>query len=115
MVLETVQSLKNRIIFKIYGQFHCGIAHFFVINRCLHRRWITVKMFLTIRYCMSLKLEEQEMYMRLTPREKDMASMFAYSEFNGDISKWDVSNVVDIRHMFENSPLEKNPPKWYKD
>ena len=27
MVLETVQSLKNRIIFKIYGQFHCGIAH----------------------------------------------------------------------------------------
>ena len=28
MVLETVRSLKNRIIFKIYGQFHCGIAHF---------------------------------------------------------------------------------------
>ena len=28
MVLETVQSLKNRIIFKIYGQFRCGIAHF---------------------------------------------------------------------------------------
>ena len=22
------RSLKNRIIFKIYGQFHCGIAHF---------------------------------------------------------------------------------------
>ena len=28
MVLETVQSLKNHIIFKIYGQFHCGITHF---------------------------------------------------------------------------------------
>ena len=28
MVLETVQSLKNHIIFKIYGQFHCGIARF---------------------------------------------------------------------------------------
>ena len=28
MVLETVQSLKNRIIFKIYGQFRLGIAHF---------------------------------------------------------------------------------------
>lgn len=39
-------------------------------------QWITVKMFLTIRYCMSLKLEEQEMYMRLTPREKEMADMF---------------------------------------
>ena len=33
-------------------------------------------MFLTIRYCMSLKLEEQELYMRLTPREKEMADMF---------------------------------------
>ena len=33
-------------------------------------------MFLTIRYCMSLKLEEQEMYMRLTQREKEMADMF---------------------------------------
>jgi len=28
MVLETVQSLKNRIIFKIYGQFRFGIANF---------------------------------------------------------------------------------------
>ena len=28
MVLETVQILKNHIIFKIYGQFHSGIAHF---------------------------------------------------------------------------------------
>ena len=34
-------------------------------------------MFLSIRYCMSLKSEEQEMYMRLTPREKEMADMFA--------------------------------------
>ena len=40
--------------------------------------------------------------------------MFAYTEFNGDISNWDVSNVTDIRHMFDKSPLEKNQPKWYK-
>ena len=33
-------------------------------------------MFLSIRYCMSLKSEEQEMYMRLTRREKEMADMF---------------------------------------
>ena len=33
-------------------------------------------MFLSIRYCMSLKSEEQEMYMRLTPREKEMEDMF---------------------------------------
>jgi hypothetical protein len=25
---EFVQSLKNHIIFKMNGQFHCGIAHF---------------------------------------------------------------------------------------
>ena len=44
----------------------------------------------------------------------DMSRMFAYSKFNGDISKWDVSNVKNMRYMFYDSPLEKNPPKWYK-
>ncbi len=28
MVLETVQNLKNRIIFKIYGQFQSGLPIF---------------------------------------------------------------------------------------
>ena len=49
---------------------------------------------------------------------KRMDSMFLRSEFtgkNGDISKWDVSNVKDMGAMFYNSPLEKNPPKWYKN
>ena len=69
---------------------------------------------------------------------KDMSFMFAYSEFNGDISKWDVSNaeiiygmfrkskfsgdiskwdvsnVKDMSYMVWNSPLAKNPPKWYR-
>ena len=66
--------------------------------------------------------------------------MFTYSKFNGDISDWDVSNVewfnamfknsmfngyisnwqinpkarAHKRNMFDNSPLEKIPPKWYK-
>ena len=40
--------------------------------------------------------------------------MFAYSEFNNDISKWNVSNVKNMSEMFYGSPLEKNPPKWYK-
>ena len=30
-----------------------------------------------------------------------MAGMFAYSVFNGDISKWDVSNVRDMNGTFE--------------
>ena len=43
-----------------------------------------------------------------------MIELFWGSKFNGDISEWDVSNVKDMRDMFYNSPLEKNPPKWYK-
>ena len=44
--------------------------------------------------------------------------MFMYSKFtgeNGDISKWDVSNVENIMCLFYGSPIEKNPPKWYKN
>ena len=44
----------------------------------------------------------------------NMKYMFCYSEFNVDISNWDVSNVKDMSFMFTNTPLEKNPPKWYK-
>ncbi len=70
---------------------------------------------------------------------KYMNYMFYYSDFNGDISDWDVHNVINMRLMFSNckkfnynldkwnpinvkdasgvflnSPLEKNPPKWYE-
>lgn len=72
---------------------------------------------------------------------EEMSSMFDKSQFNGDISKWNVSNVENINDMFynskfnqninnwkirkskcrsrmknvfDNSPLEKNPPQWYK-
>ena len=46
---------------------------------------------------------------------KDMSSMFYGSEFNGDISNWDVSNVTDVTDMFKNSALERsgNIPDWY--
>ena len=68
---------------------------------------------------------------------KDMGAMFAYSKFKGDISSWNVNNIIDMNNMFYNSafngdindwnvsntnmfnmfggsPLQKNPPKWYK-
>ena len=45
---------------------------------------------------------------------KNMQEMFYNSKFSGDISNWDVSNVKDMSFMFTNTPLEKNPPKWYK-
>ena len=40
--------------------------------------------------------------------------MFYNSKFTCNISEWDVSNVEDMSMMFDKSPLEKNPPKWYK-
>ena len=40
--------------------------------------------------------------------------MFRRSNFNGDISKWDVSNVEEMNNMFNGSPLENNEPDWYK-
>jgi len=32
-----------------------------------------------------------------------MNKMFWESDFNGDISQWDVSNVTDMTDMFNNS------------
>ena len=46
---------------------------------------------------------------------KNMGIMFGNSKFNGDISEWNVSNVKNMHYMFFKSPLEKNPPKWYKE
>lgn len=49
-----------------------------------------------------------------TSNVENMDSMFYKSSFNGDISKWDVSNVEDINSIFKKSLLENNPPKWKK-
>ena len=46
---------------------------------------------------------------------KNMERMFAWSEFNGNISNWDVSNVTNMSYMFYDSPLENNPPAWYEN
>ena len=45
--------------------------------------------------------------MRLT-----LDSMFSYSRFNGDISKWDVSNVTDMGGMFSNSKFNGDISVW---
>ena len=44
-----------------------------------------------------------------------MVDMFYGSDFNGDISKWDISHVKDMEYMFHESPLEDNVPDWYLD
>ncbi|HEB7543298.1 TPA: hypothetical protein RZH69_001163 [Campylobacter coli] len=34
-------------------------------------------------------------------------------DFSG-IEKWNMGNVKEIRYMFYSSPMQENPPKWYK-
>jgi hypothetical protein len=43
-----------------------------------------------------------------------MTGMFSFSDFMGDINEWDTSGVTNMTQMFLESPLEDNPPKWYK-
>ena len=43
----------------------------------------------------------------------DMSGMFSFSQFDGDISKWNVSNVKLMNGMFKDSPLQNNTPAWY--
>lgn len=43
---------------------------------------------------------------------KDMQGMFCYSKFNRDISKWDVSNVKNMRYMFFLSKFNSDISKW---
>ena len=46
----------------------------------------------------------------------DMSSMFSRAKsFNQSLDKWDTSKVKKMYNMFESSPLEKNPPKWYRE
>jgi len=40
--------------------------------------------------------------------------MFANSQFNSDISKWNVSRVEDMEGMFENSQFSGDISKWAK-
>lgn len=35
--------------------------------------------------------------------------------FNQNLDSWDTSKVKNMRGMFRASPLENNPPKWYKE
>ena len=43
---------------------------------------------------------------------KNMKWMFVCSDFNGDISKWNVSNVEDMCSMFADSKFNKDISNW---
>ena len=45
----------------------------------------------------------------------DMEGMFRFSKFNGDLSNWDVSNVTNSANIFYKCPIkEKYQPKFKK-
>jgi surface protein len=44
-----------------------------------------------------------------------MEYMFTDSEFNGDISKWNISNVTDMTAMFEGSEFNRDLSSWNVD
>ena len=48
-------------------------------------------------------------------RVTDMSYMFASTRFNGDISKWDVSRVTDMSNMFRRAiSFNDGISKWYR-
>src|SRR5574344_1672325 len=47
-----------------------------------------------------------------TSNVRSMEGMFNGSRFNGDISQWDTSKVVDMSYMFYNSSFNRDISKW---
>jgi surface protein len=43
---------------------------------------------------------------------QDMSYMFESSQFNGDISRWDVSNVTNLSQMLYNRKFQDNISEW---
>ena len=48
-----------------------------------------------------------------TSKLRDMSCLFKdKTEFNGDISEWDVSNVINMESMFDNSSFNQDISNW---
>ena len=41
-----------------------------------------------------------------------MSYMFAWSSFNGDVSKWNISNVINMSYMFNYSNFRGDISNW---
>ena len=44
--------------------------------------------------------------------DTDMSMMFSRSQFNGDISRWNVGNVIDMSWMFSESQFNGDISQW---
>lgn len=62
---------------------------------CYHRRWLTQK--------------------KLVAHISQDRKRFLVSHRDKNLDKWQVkSDCRGVEGMFEGTPLEENPPKWYK-
>ena len=46
-----------------------------------------------------------------------MSNMFRYSPFSYDLRRWNIKSIrkyIDVIGMFDGTPLEIDPPEWYK-
>jgi len=55
---------------------------------------------------------EQDVSYVVTSKITDMDMMFSDSQFNGDISNWDVSNVTNMYSMFKGSQFNGDISNW---
>ncbi|MEI0445436.1 BspA family leucine-rich repeat surface protein [Brachyspira intermedia] len=47
---------------------------------------------------------------------KDISFAFAYCiNFNQDLESWKLGENVNMKYVFVDSPIENNPPSWYKN
>lgn len=69
---------------------------------------------LELKALIKQRIKEQGPKCNLNDMVENMTGMFQDSQFNKDISGWNVSKVKDMSDMFKRSPLEGKEPSWYK-
>ena len=65
-----------------------------------------------VKDAMSKYGNEADLNFIQTYKVTDMSGLFMNTEFNGDISKWDVGNVVKMAEMFKDSSFNGDISKW---
>ena len=96
-----------------------GLLDFFKKKKYGDKQIITAKNRDDLEVVIKRTLEEEGLDADLNfidiRKVEDLSELFENSKFNGDISNWNVNNVTNMDDIFYHCPLEKNPPKWYKD
>jgi len=60
----------------------------------------------------TMVMNNEDLRFICTSKITNMFELFLDSEFNGDISNWDVGSVTNMRRMFSNSEFNGNISNW---